>query len=211
MAHKALQPVCMTEEAAENSPVVLPSFTFAPFAGRQALDSVPTDLVLMTKLYRHDVHLALHVSEPDVATLLKTTVKEEFAGKRGEFRLLQSSLPSTQADTGRYILLVGLGQASSYDSKTACRVFEILFTQALELGVKSVLVPFIPNPKTRDSLTHKATAYKLKHVLSRVLHEWTGPVGLTEVVMYCAPAAVRHIEAGLAIDRGEGCPCVNKR
>lgn len=211
MAHK-VHPNCrgQSTNVAENSGLVLPSFTFAPFAGRSPLDEVQTDLVLMTRLYRHDVHAALHVNEPNVANLLKVTMKEEFLGKRGEFRLLQTELPNSQGQPGRQILLIGLGQARSYDSKTSCQVFEILFRQALELGVSSVTVPFIPNPTTKDSLTHKATAYKLKHVLTRVLQSWSGPVGLKEVKLYCTPAAVRHIAAGLAINPAD-CPCSNKR
>jgi hypothetical protein len=212
MAHKVLHGTCSgNNRAEEDSGVVLPSFTFAPFAGRMPLDEVPSDLVLMTKLYRHDIPAALHVSEPSVATLLKTTIQEEFAGKRGEFQLLQSCLPNSQGEPGRHILLIGLGPVNSYNSKTSCRVFEILFEQALELGATSVLVPFIPNPMTKESLTHKATAFKMKHVLTRVLREWKGPVSLTEVKFYCSPAAVRHIQQGLQINAGDGCPCANPR
>lgn len=212
MAHIVLQPTCSESApgATENPAIVLPSFTFAPFAGRTPMDKCNTDLVLMTKLFRHDVPAALHVDEPSVADLLKTTVKEEFQGKRGESRLLKTSLPNSNGDPGRYILLVGLGPANFYDSKTSCLVFETLFTQALELGVKSVTIPFIPNPMTKGSLTHKATAFKLKRVLARVLAKWKGPVALTEVKMYCAPAAVRHIQNGLLIEAGESCPCPKK-
>ncbi len=208
MAHTP-NPIC-SESApgvTEIAAVVLPSFTFAPFAGRSPLDKCDTDLVLMTKLFRHDVPAALHVNEPSVAELLKTTVGGDFQGKRGEHLLLETSLTNSLGKPGRYILLIGLGEANAYDSKTSCLVFETLFTQALELGVKSITIPFIPNPMTKGSLTHKATAFKLKHVLVRVLQRWTGPVALEEVKMYCTPAAVRHIQEGLRIEAGEGCPC----
>lgn len=205
MAHKVQH--CHSAEAVEEREIVLPSFTFAPFAGRLPLDAVKTDLVLMTKLFRHDVPAAIHVSEPSVAELLKTTIKEEFPGKRLEVRLLESPLLNSEGQEGRYILLIGLGQQQSYGSSITCKVFETLFTQALELGVRHVTVPFIPNPMTRTVMTHRATAFKMKHVLKQVLREWSGPVSLVEVMSYCTPAAVRHIEAGLQIDQGDGCPC----
>ena len=212
MAHKVLQPICLVDdESTENSGLVLPSFTFAPFAGRKPLDDLPTDLVLMAKLYRHDIPAALHVSEPDVAHLLRTTVKKEFVGKRGEVRLLQTPLLNSQGQRGRHVLLFGLGDQSSYGSRTSCKVFEAFFLKALELGARHVTVPFIPNPMTKTQMTHRATAFKMKHVLRQVLHSWQGPVALTEVMLYCSPAAVRHIEAGLAIEQGEGCPCEHKR
>lgn len=215
MAHKVLHRTCSGPTPAgaeENTAPVLPTFTFAPFAGRGPLDDVATDLVLMTKLYQHDVPAALHVSEPTVADLLKTTVNERFPGKRGDFELLQTTLLNTAGEPGRFILLYGLGPAHSYNSKTSCAVFETLFRQALELGVSSVTVPFIPNPMTKDSLTHKATAFKMKHVLMQVLRDWQGPVSLTEVKAYCAPSAVRHILAGLQIEQVvDGCPCAKRR
>jgi hypothetical protein len=209
MAHKVLPKICLGDEAAEGNGIVLPSFTFAPFAGRTPLDEVSTDLVLMTKLYRHDIPAALHISEPSVAELLKSIIGEEFAGKRGEVNLVQSSLPNSQGEAGRYFLLYGLGPEQSYGSRTTCALFETFFKQALELGVAHVVVPFIPNPMTKNSMTHRATAFKLKHVLRQVLADWQGPVALREVMMYCTPAAVRHIQAGLSIEPGEGhgCPC----
>jgi hypothetical protein len=208
MAHKVLHSACPT---AENAAPVLPSFTFAPFAGRQPIDAVCTDLVLMTKFYQHDIPAALHVNDPSVAELLRTTIGEEFRGKRGEVRLLQTPLLNTRGEPGRQILLFGLGPANSYDARTSCCVFETLFTQALELGVATVLVPFVPNPMTKDSLTHKATAFKMKHVLTRVLQGWQSPVSLTEVKTYCSPSAVRHIQAGLEIVQKDGCPCARAR
>ena len=212
MAHKVLPPICLNEEAAENSGIVLPSFTLAPFAGRTPLDEVSTDLVLMTKLYRHDIPAALHVSEPSAAELLKSSIGEEFSGKRGQVSLLQSTLPNSQGEPGRYFLLYGLGPEQHYGGRTTCALFETFFKQALELGVAHVTVPFIPNPMTKNSMTHRATAFKLKHVLRQVLRAWQGPVPLREVTLYCTPAAVRHIKAGLQIELPEGgCPCESKR
>lgn len=210
MAHKVPPPICLGDEAAENHGMVLPSFTFAPFAGRTPLDDVETDLVLMTKLYRHDIPAALHVSEPSVAELLKSTIKEDFAGKRGEVNLVQSSLPNSQGESGRYFLLYGLGPEQSYGGRTTCALFETFFRTALELGVQHVVVPFIPNPMTKNSMTHRATAFKLKHVMRQVLRHWQGPVALREVMLYCTPAAVRHIQAGLQIEQGDKCPCDGK-
>jgi hypothetical protein len=209
MAHKVQR--CHSAEAEENREIVLPSFTFAPFAGRSPIDEVQTDLVLMTKLYRHDIPAAIHVSEPSVAHLLKTTINEEFAGKRGEVRLLPTPLLNSEGQEGRQILLIGLGPQQNYKSSITCMVFATLFQQALELGVRHVTVPFIPNPMTKAQLTHRATAFKMKHVLKQVLRDWNGPVALTEVTSYCTPAAVRHIEAGLQIGQGDGCPCEDKR
>jgi hypothetical protein len=64
---------------------------------------------------------------------------------------------------------------------------------------------------TKTSMTHRATAFKMKHVLRQVLREWEGPVSLQEVMVYCAPAAVRHIQTGLQIELPtEGCPCAGQ-
>jgi hypothetical protein len=212
MAHKVLPPICLSAEAGEDNGIVLPSFTFAPFAGRTPLDELETDLVLMTKFYRHDIPAALHVNDTSVAHLLKTTIKEEFAGKRGEVRLLQSPLLNTQQQESRTFFLYGLGPQQHYGSRISCSVFEAFFTHALESGAKHVIIPFIPNPMSKGQMTHRATAFKMKHVLRQVLRDWQGrDVSLTEVMSYCSPAALRHIQAGLQIEQGEGCPCEGKR
>jgi hypothetical protein len=191
----------------DDSGIVVPSFTFEPYAGRKPLDEIPADLVLVTKLYRHDIPAALHLREPSVGELLKTTVREGFSGKKGTTELLRVPLLNSRGDTERFVLMVGLGPATSYCGRTACNVFETLFNQALDLGVSNVLVPFIPNPMTKYSLTHKATAFKLKSVLKQVLAQRGGAGALQEIKIYCHPAAVRYIQEGLSIDHGEACSC----
>ena len=194
----------------ENEVTMLPQFTFAPFAGRMAPDELETDLLLVSKLYRQDIHPTLHVENPVVASLLKRTVKEEFPGKRGTSKLLQVPLPNSRGQIGRHHLLVGLGSPSSYHHQTCCETFEIFVRTALQLGVERATVAFVPNPMTKDSFTHKATAYKLKDTIARAFASWTeGPIKLREIQIFCDPNAVRHIQAALALEVGtdKGCPC----
>jgi hypothetical protein len=191
----------------EDSGITLPSFKFVANAGRKALDDIDTDLVLITKLYRMEVPAALHHREPNVAGLLKRTVKEGFHGKKGTARLLSVPLPNSRGDSGRYVLFLGLGQAINYCGQTACSVFRKLFETALDLEVESVLVPFVPNPMTKNALTHKATAFKLKSVLTEVVRERGHAGKLREIKLFCHPNAVPTIQDGLSIEQGEGCNC----
>jgi hypothetical protein len=186
--------------------VTLPAFTFDPRAGVTPLDDIESDLVLITKLYRMELPMALHPAEPSVLELLGRTIQREFHGKRGSTKLLQVPLRNTQGALGRYLLLAGLGPAPSFNGKTVCSVFESLFVQAIELGVETVLVPFVPNRMTKNSLTHKATAFKMKSVLAQVAKRMNGVGKLREIKLFCAPPAVRHIQSGLSIEHGD-CGC----
>ena len=195
----------------ENQVTMLPTFTFAPFAGRMAPDDLETDLLLVSKLYRMDIHPTLHSDHPSVAALVKRTVKEEFPGKHGTSKLLEVPLRNSRGEIGRHHLLVGLGSASCYHPGRCCETFEIFIEQALELGVERATVAFVPNPMTKQALTHKATAYKLKDTIARVFARWDkGPIKLREIQIFCDPNAVRHIEAALAIETGtkDGCACL---
>ncbi len=210
MTNQVLRPIYLDSSALaeEREEVVMPTFTFAPLMGRSPLDVLETDMVLMTKLYRMDVPASMHVRNPDVAEMLKDSLREQFAGKKGTSQLLEAPLPNSRGQSGRYIFLFGLGPAESYTGQVACQTFEVFLKKALELGVERVTIPFIPNPMTKTSLTHKATAYKLKQVVARVLSEHEGPVELKEIQIYCTPPAVRHIKHGLEIEHGkDDCHC----
>ena len=202
----ALPPLVI--EAARN--VVMPAFSFAPFMGRKPLDTLDTDLVLVTKLYRTAVPAALHVRDGAVAERIKVICKSDFLGKKGDSRLLEVPLPNARGKKGRYVHLLGLGPASGYCGQTACGTFEEFFKKALELGVERVTLPFIPNPMTKTSLSHKLTAFKMKKTLLRVLQGHKGPVALKEVQIYCHPAAVRSIQEGLDAEQGDDCRCTTK-
>jgi hypothetical protein len=211
MAHDAQSsvrsgvPVVMLKD----SGIELPNFTFVPRAGSVALDDIDTDLVLLTKLYRMDIPAALHATESNAGSILRQTVKGGFSGKKGSTKLLHVPLRNSHGELGRHMLLVGLGPAGSYNGQTACQVFETFFRTAFELDVESVLIPFCPNPMTKQLLTHRATAFKLKSVLSKLVKDRGGLGKLREVKIYCAPPAVRHINSGLSIEQGDDCRCAS--
>lgn len=188
--------------------VALPAFTFAPFMGRRPLDQIDTDIVLMTRLYRMAVPAAMHVKDPLIGKELKRIFKSTFQGKRGDTELVKVQLSDSQGDPGRYIYLVGLGHARGYCGSTACSTFDLFFQKVFELGVESATIPFIPNPMTRQQMTHKATAFKLKRTLLNAVKARGGAGNLQEIQIYCHPAAVRSIMDGLLIEQGmEDCHC----
>ena len=190
----------------DDSGIVLPTFTFVPHASKVPLDDIPADLVLLTKFHGHDIPATLYPCEPVTEELLRRTVKDEFSGRRGTIRLLPAGLRNSRGGLGSHFFLAGLGSASSYDGMVACAVFESFFKEAI--ARESVIVPFVPNAMTKESLTHRATAFHLKSVLRRVAAEH-GIGKLKEIKIYCHSSAVRHITTGLS--KCDQCNCENRR
>jgi hypothetical protein len=186
------------------------TFVFVPTIGRAPLDDLNTDLDLITKVQAQRLPAALRFGDNEVLRSVTDAVSTDFPGRRGTRKLMTVPLKNSRSEHGRHLLFFGLGQSQHYDGNIVCETFEALFQQALELGSESVTVPFVPNPMTKDCLSHKATAFKLKDVLRQVLEKHTGPVSLREVKLWCSGAAVRHIRQALqseADSNNEGCHC----
>lgn len=182
------------------------TFVFVSNIGKAPVDGLNSDLDLITKVHAMDLHEVLRFGDQDVFRQVADTVSE-FPGRRGTSKLLQVPLKNSRGEKARRLMFVGLGPCQQFDGNIVCETFETLFAQALEIGAESVTVPFIPNPMTKDRLSHKATAYKLKDVLKRLLEKQEVPVNLREVKIWCTPPAVRHIKAALLHERPEGCHC----
>jgi hypothetical protein len=182
-------------------------FVFVPTIGRAPLDELDTDLALITKVHAMDLPAAVRIGDSDVLRHITDTIRSEFPGRRGTYKVLNVPLKNSRRENGRHLLFFGLGPCQTYNGNIVCDTFRTLFTQALELRSESVTVPFIPNPMTKDCLSHKSTALWLKDVLRQVLEKHEGPVSLREVKLWCSPAAVRHIRKALEGTDGEGCYC----
>jgi len=154
-----------------------------------------------------DLPTALRFSDNTVMQQVTETVRSDFPGRRGTFKVLSVPLRNSRQTEGRHLMFFGLGPCQQYDGNIVCETFDTLFSQALDLDVESVTVPFVPNPMTKDCLTHKATAFKLKDVLRKVIEKAEKPVKLREIKLWCTASAVRHIIGALKGDSGEGCFC----
>lgn len=202
MTTQVLPGIRIQEPAASEPqlPVNMPRFTFAATMGRKSIEEIKTDLVLVTMLHRMSVPGSLKLKTPEVAELVKQTIKaKNFDGKSGSRLLIETSLKKTDGEAGRHVLLVGLGRASCYKADTAYNVVQLLVDEAIQVGARTVTIPFVPNRMTEGCLNLKATAFKLKCAVAQRFSELDGEVSLKEIQIYCTPQAKRHIQQGLEI------------
>ena len=184
-------------------------FLFASRMGRESIEDLESDLVLIPVLSGMKVPRDLRADTPGVGELIKQSIKQnDFHGKRGERLLINTPLPTTTSGSGRIVLLAGLGRADKFCAGAALEVFDALVDEACRSNVKRITIPFIPNRGTGNCLTMKGMAHKLNIAINRRLSQQEGVVALSEVQIFCTTQAKPHIEQGLAIPLTEGnCGC----
>ena len=182
----------------DDGKAVLPEFTFETSLGRRSLHDVATDMVLIPVLFGMSVPQSLHHDDSGVADQIKLAIQgNKFKGQRGTSLPVETSLPDSQGDANRIILLAGLGRPQCFDANVAEAVFGRLIEEAIARGVREVTVPFIANRMTKTCLNLKGTAHRLKKAVVRHFAQLDGPVSLKEIKIYCSPQAKCHIEKGL--------------
>lgn len=184
-----------------------PEFLFVARMGRESIEALESDLVLIPVLSGMKVPRDLRADTPEIGELIKQAIKDgDFRGRRGERLLVNTSLPTTTTASGRKLLLAGLGRPERFCAGAAYGVFEALIQEAVKLKAKRITVPFIPNRGTGSCLNMKGMAHMMNVALNKQLAE-TGDVGLSEVQIFCTPQAKPHIEQGLAIPFNKDCAC----
>ncbi|MBX9573858.1 MAG: hypothetical protein K2X77_33485 [Candidatus Obscuribacterales bacterium] len=178
-----------------------PEFLFAARMGRESIEDIQTDLVLIPVLSGMKVPRDLRADSEEVGELIKQAIKDNnFAGKRGETLLVETSLPSSTGEGSRKLLLAGLGRADKFCARAAEGVFGALVDEACRLNAARVTIPFIPNRGTGACLNMKGMAHRMNIALNkRLAQKGDEEVSLTEVQIFCTPQAKPHIEQGLSI------------
>ncbi len=205
-----MTPTVHVSDALRDSPDgiqnVMPEFTFITTLGRTTLDDLQTDLVVVPKLYRLAIPNKLHVKDVGVGEALRKKVKAGFQGRRGAVEVLSTELPNSAGQPGCKIMLTGIGAAESYCADVAAQIFEVVFKEALKMGVQKVTIPFVANRVTGSNVGLGQTACRMKRALAKVLRESDRKANLKEVEIYCTTSAVRHIKDGLSAT-DEDCHC----
>lgn len=177
-----------------------PEFLFEARMGRESIEDIQSDLVLIPVLSGMKVPRDLHADNPELGELIKQAIKDnDFHGKRGETLIVETELPSSTGDGGRKLLLAGLGRADKFCAGAAESVFSALVDEACRLNAVRVTIPFIPNRGTGACLNMKGMAHRMNVALSKRLADKGDEVSLTEVQIFCTPQAKPHIEQGLSI------------
>lgn len=178
-----------------------PEFLFEARMGRESIEDIQTDLVLIPVLSGMKVPRDLRADSQEVGELIKQAIKDNnFNGKRGETLLVETTLPSSTGEGNRKLLLAGLGRADKFCAGAAEGVFGALVDEACRLNAARVTIPFIPNRGTGACLNMKGMAHRMNIALNKRLAEkGDGEVSLTEVQIFCTPQAKPHIEQGLSI------------
>lgn len=187
-------------ESQERSQVNMPEFLFSTRMGRDSIEELESDLVLIPVLTGMKVPRDLYADKPEIAELIKQAIKDnDFRGKLGETLLVETPLRNSSGQPGRRLLLAGLGRPSRFCAGAAESVFEAVVDKACQLNVSRITIPFIPNRGTGSCLNMKGMAHRMNVALNRRLGQQTENVSLAEVQIFCTPQAKPFIEKGLSI------------
>ena len=190
-----------TESHDSTNQAKMPEFLFEARMGRESIEDIESDLVLIPVLSGMKVPRDLRADNPELGDLIKQAIKDNnFNGKRGETLLVETPLPSSNGKGGRKLLLAGLGRADKFCAGAAESVFGQVVDEACRLNAAHVTIPFIPNRGTSSCLNMKGMAHRMNVALNKRLAEkGDEEVSLTEVQIFCTPQAKPHIEQGLSI------------
>lgn len=205
------KPIRLTDQSPDQSTASeLPVLKIVPLLGKQPLETIESDLTLITLVQGMRIPSSLHAMDKQVGTTIRQTINDQhFTGRRGHSLLFDVPLPGGQSK--RNILLAGIGRADAYCGEVACEVFGTLFDKALETGAESVVVPIVPNRATSGCVNIRSTVIKLRRMLAQKIAAHDGPVKLKEVQFYCTPQAKRQVQLGidhvLPTRPATGCDC----
>jgi hypothetical protein len=164
---------------------------------KNRLSKMSADIFVVTVMHNADLAGPFRALDQSLNGLLTQAIYEQkFNARLGERFLLDlSELNRPQ----KYILVVGLGEAQSFNGHVACALVRLITEVATRVGAKSVLLPIPPRRLTGEAVSLRGTGAIVRCRLEeRALR---GELGcLEKFQILCSPQARPYLAEGLALN-----------
>ena len=186
------------------------NYNFAPDMGRVPVDKLVADTVgpvmlFLTKVRGHALPECLAVGDPALARIIEKTIAgkgraDPFTGEKGSAKVVKVPQLNSTEQPERYVYLAGLGGPEDFGQEVVCQAFNGFIKTALRRRCERVVIPFVANRMTDDTMNLKSLAFLLRREVDRTLAAWKKPIALREIIIYCTPQAKRYLKKGLSIE-----------
>jgi hypothetical protein len=163
------------------------------------VDFVRTDMLMLTKMSGLGLGPSPLAVDDRLAGKLSEKIRQKrFKGNLGENLMLQLG----DEHPARNVLLVGLGNSSTFDFCGLQKVIDVAITRAVSLGCKRLSLEIAKDRLTGGHLNLRGTAHSIKEcVLEKLSTLCADKPGTIEIELICTPQAARHLKKGLSIPR----------